>query len=240
MLSVGFIPASSLDIEDSFFRYDTSFIQTVGADFNIAGVYNIFTTIDIRETKAQSIYFDPYRADFTIGMGLNFRDFKFGITHECNHDVVTGFEFNSYNGWEGAWMNITLGWSRGYTITDKISLTPAFFIGYKPYDNLYIKSPTRYYFIQHKYGNANNSIYGKLNANFDLFDFLNIDLMFQPEFSLAYGKWNSIKGNIRAEGRFGNIYLGFDWTMQTRLSTTAYAVNEFTIFLSFRGGNYLF
>ena len=209
-------------------------------DFNIAGVYNLFTTIDIRETKADSIYFDPYRADFTIGMGLYIRDFEFGVTHECNHDVVTGFNFNEYNGWEGAWMNIFLGWSRDFYITDRISITPALYIGYRPYDNLYIKSPTSYYFISYQYGHFNHTMYGRFGASADFYDFLNVNFLFQPEFSMELGSFNAVKGKIGVEGRFRNVSLGFDWIMQKRLHTAAYAVNEFVLYISFKGGSSLF
>ena len=243
-LSIGFIPASSLEIgEDTVLRYNNSFVQTIGINFNIAQTVNLFTEVEIRDTKTYAIYFDPYRADFIIGMETCYKDFKLGVTHECNHDIVTDIKFNKYNGLDGAWMNIYFNWNKEFKMSDDVSLAPVLRMGFRPYDNVYIKPVTGdvedYFGHDFLKGSYNYTLFGKAETGIDIYEYLHANIGFQPEYSFEYDNWG-IHGNIGIEGRYRKLALGINWKMQKRFKNTGYAANELMLYLSFRGKTSLF
>ena len=240
LLSVGFIPASSLEVEENtLYRYNNSFIQTFGVDFTVASIVNIYTTIDVRETKAQhGVYFDPYRTDFVIGAEVWYKGFELGVSHTCDHDIITDNFLNDYNGLEASWTDIYFGWSKDFKIFDNISLTPVAYIGYRPYDHVYIRpvaDSANYFGNDWRHGNHHNTMYGKTGVYIDIYKYFYAEFLLQPEYSIEKNDWSSIRGHIVTEGRFRNVALGIDWKLQKRFHHIAYAMNDFMIYIAFRG-----
>lgn len=239
LLSVGFIPVSSLEVEENtLFRYDNSFIQAFGVDFTFAETVNLYTSIKIRETKAHGVFFDPYRTDFTFGAEVWHKGFRLGASHECDHDIITDNFFNDYNGLDGAWTDIYLGWTNHFKISDNISLAPVAYIGYRPVDHVYIRPVTdteNYFGTKFIHGNYHNTIYGRTGVSIEMFKYYYAEFLFQPEYSIEKNEWSSVRGHIVTEGRYRNIALGIDWKMQKRFHHIAYAMNDFMIYVSFKG-----
>ena len=132
LLSLGFVPNSSLETNGGSINASDYLVQTLGAGFYLADCVHVYTTVEIQDTKSQGIYFDPFRCDFLIGGSLYYKYFSIGISHECNHDIVTNMDLNKYNGWEAgfnqAYINCTVPFHivSGITITPSITLTDQF------------------------------------------------------------------------------------------------------------------
>ncbi|MDR0538884.1 MAG: hypothetical protein LBG74_00045 [Spirochaetaceae bacterium] len=241
LLSVGFMPFSSMDIgENSTFYQNNSFFQRVEVEFTIANYVNIFTTIDIFETKTYDIYFDPYRANFVIGLELRYNNFELGALHECNHDIITGWDFHEYNGWDVGKNDIYFGWSNEYNIKNPILLKPRLHIGYRPSDVLFKKPANEnvndYFGSENlKQGYYNNTLYAGIACSAVIYEYLTIDLMFQPEYSLEGYGWNGIKGKIGVWGNYKKVGIGIDWMIQARLNKNTYGTNEVRISVRFKG-----
>jgi hypothetical protein len=81
MLSLGFVPNSSLETSNGSIEASNCLVQTLGMDFYLADCICIYSTVEIQETKTHSVYFDPFRSDFLIGGAIYFENFSIGISH---------------------------------------------------------------------------------------------------------------------------------------------------------------
>ncbi|MDR2476765.1 MAG: hypothetical protein LBD18_03145 [Treponema sp.] len=237
LLTLGFIPYSSYEYNlgplPSVARFDNTFVQTLEVDFYVANILRVYSNVEIREMKAQTIYFDPYRADFRIGAELAYKGFFLGVFHECDHDVVTTFERSRYNGIDGAFADIYAGWQGEFAIHPKVKLQPYAALGIRPYDNFFVLVEGS---GSSEIGYPGSNLFAELHLGADLFDLVRLRAMFRPEFSLYYRSLACFQYGAGAELRYRNISLGVDWTSQVKLLYPAgSAVSELTIYISFRG-----
>jgi hypothetical protein len=80
MLSLGFMPSSSLEINGGAINASNCLVQTLGVGFYIADFVHLYSTVEIQETKSQGVYFDPYRGDFLIGGSSIIRIFHWAFS----------------------------------------------------------------------------------------------------------------------------------------------------------------
>jgi hypothetical protein len=231
------MPAASLDFGDKALRFNNTFIQVAGFDFNVAGYLRVWTEIEIREVKADSIYFDPYRAGFRLGADILYRGFILKVFHECDHDIITGDFLNPYNGLDMAFNCYYAGWSAEFSVTPHVLIKPAFFMGLR-FDAYYINKENN---RDHYFGDSpavipiNYHLYPRLQAEADFHDLVKLSVAFQPEYSITRGMWSRIRIDTGIELHYGNIAAGIGGKNQIRLDSTGWAFNELRLYIAFKG-----
>jgi hypothetical protein len=240
-LSVGLVPYSSVDFDAGHKRYEPAFVQTFGVDFD-AGLFHIFTTMEVRETKSGSVYFSPFRADFLIGGELCYRGFFAGLVHECNHDVVIWGELRPNNGWDAAWTTAHAGWKGEFEPHEQVLFQPSLSAGLYLDDAAEIKfidNFTKYEKDRQGRSVADGIIFARAGASAALFRALTGSLSVQGEFVPESG-WSRLKCDAGLEVHYRGLGMGAAWMGQKRLDTESYAVNEVRFYLVLRGQSPLF
>ncbi|MDR2515800.1 MAG: hypothetical protein LBC88_00290 [Spirochaetaceae bacterium] len=258
LLYVGIIPFSTYTINDTTRQYTNSVIEHVRLDFYATEYAHIYTTIEVRETKAYEVYFDPYRADFRIGGELRYKNFAMGFWHECNHDIVTNILLNPYNGWDAAFADLYLSWQKPLEVTPSVTLTPLLFAAYQPYNSILLKfqdgekylgnihgppsNPNDPYFNRYEdYVVMNHNLIARIGLEAELFGFLYTSLAFQPELSAAYMEWACFNLDFSLELRRRGIALGLSFNNRFDAGVnTGYAAHELRLYAAFRGKAVLF
>lgn len=83
-----YTPLYALEIQDTFVEHKHTFSQTLGLELRIIDVIRLYTDIEIYDVPLEIWSWSPYRADFTIGLEVRYKNFTLGARHECNHDVI--------------------------------------------------------------------------------------------------------------------------------------------------------
>jgi hypothetical protein len=236
MLFLGFTPNSALKTNGGSIEASDCLVQTFGVGFYLANHLSIYSTIEIQETKSRDIYFDPFRSDFLIGGSVYFDNFSIGVSHECNHDIVTGWDFHPYNGWEAAFNKVYINYTvpipviPGITITPSITLTDQFFevICIKSSDN-------EQYFYYIKQDVSPNIFYPEFRFEIEL-SFLRSHVAFQAGVATDTNEWAFTQLNLGVELYYKNISLGLDYINRKNLQKNAgYSLEGLTLFIRFRG-----
>ena len=242
LLYLGFMPVANLDIDNVAHPTNSNFIQMAGFDFKIAGFFRVWSEIEVREFKSHDIYFDPYRAGFRIGAELLYKDIVLGVSHECDHDIVTGIRPNTYNGVEMAYNRFYAGWTAKFPVHPSVLLKPALFVGFRDDSFMGLKHPsTEVYFNTFwRYEAFNKIIYPRIQGEADFFDRVKLFAGFQPEFSASKGIWSRAGFNTGIELHYRNAAAGAEWMKHARFDQKSWAINELRLYLAFKGKAPLF
>ncbi|MDR1507427.1 MAG: hypothetical protein LBI67_10045 [Treponema sp.] len=236
MLSLGFVPNSSLETSGGLIKASNCLVQTFGVGFYLADCICIYTTVEIQETKSQGIYFDPFRADFLIGGSIYFKNFSIGILHECNHDIVTNTNLNSYNGWEAGFNTAYLNYTIPVSIVPGLTITPSVTLGDQFTEKVRIKSnDKKQYFGYNKVDISPNILFSGFRFEMDFF-YLRFRMAFQAGYAPRNKEWAYTQFNLGAEVFYKNISLGFDCVNRKDMQKNAgYSLNGLTLFIRFQG-----
>jgi hypothetical protein len=236
MLSFGFIPNSSLETSFGSINASNCLVQTFGVGFYLADFLHIYSTIEIQETKSQSIYFDPFRSDFLIGGSLYFQNLSIGVMHECNHDIVTNTNFHNYNGWEAGFNRAYINYTRSFNIIPGITITPSIVLVDQFTENIRIKSNNeKQYFKSTGLDISPNILFSRIKIETDFF-FLRYSMAFQAGYAPVNSEWAYTQFNLGFEIFYKSIALGFDYVKRKNMQKNAgYALQGLTLFIRFQG-----
>jgi hypothetical protein len=234
MLSLGFTPKSSLEINGAAINASNCLVQTLGVGFFVADFVHIYSTVEIQETKSRSFYFDPFRGDFLIGGELYFKNFSLGVFHECNHDIMTNTDCNDYNGWEAAFDKAYLGYTLPIHITPAITITPSLTLADQFSERTRIKSnDERQYFGYNKVHTSPNIFFPELRLEVEI-PYLRSSVAFQAGYATRNREWAYTQLKVRAEVYYKNISLGVDYVNRRNMQAKAgYSLEGLTLFIRF-------
>jgi hypothetical protein len=236
MLSLGFIPNSSIETNSGSINASNCLIQTVGVGFYLADFIHIYSTVEIQETKSRSVYFDPFRGDFLIGGSLYFKNFSIGVLHECNHDIVTNTDFHNYNGWEAGFNKTYINYARPFKIISGITITPSITLGDQFTEKIRIKSnDEKQYFKSTGVDISPNILFSKFLIETEFF-YLRSGVAFQAGYAPRKSEWAYTQFNLIVEMFYKNISLGFDYVKRKNMQKNAgYSLEGLTLFIRFQG-----
>jgi hypothetical protein len=236
LLSLGFVPNSSLETNEGSIRASNCLVQTLGLGFYFADCVYIYSTVEIRETKAQSIYFDPFRGDFLIGGSIYFKNFSIGISHECNHDIVTNSKFHEYNGWEAGFGKVYINYTIPVYMISGITITPSITLADQFNEKVCIKSNDEYqYFSNTGVDISPNIFFSEFRIEMEFF-YLRSRVAFQVGYTTHTNEWAYTQFNLGAELFYKNISLGLDYSKRNNLQMNAgYSLEGLKMFIRFRG-----
>jgi hypothetical protein len=234
MLSLGFVPNSSLKASGNTIEASDCLVQTLGLGFYLANCIYLYSTVEIQETKSNHIYYDPFRSDFLIGGSVYFKNFSIGISHECNHDIVTNTKFHKYNGWEAAFEKVYINYTIPIYIIPGITITPSITLADQFCEKVRIKNIKQYF----------TYLPSRISPNIFFTDFrLEIEffcLRSRTAFQIGYTTHNNVRAytqfNLGIELFYKNIALGFDYIKRKNMQKDAgYSLEGLTLFIRFRG-----
>jgi hypothetical protein len=236
MLSLGFMPNSSLETKGGSIQSTDCLVQTLGVDFYLADHINVYSTVEIQETKSTGIYFDPFRGDFLIGGEVYFKNLSIGIAHECNHDMVTNMNFHAYNGWEASFNKAYINFflpiraASGITITPSISLTDHFT------EKVRIKSNEKKHYFDRVRTDVSPVVFSpEFRLEMELF-FLRSKAAFQAGYAIHDDTWTHTQFELGAELFYKNIALGVDYiARKNKQENAGYSLENLTLFVRFLG-----
>jgi hypothetical protein len=208
----------------------------MGMGFYIADCIYIYSTVEIRETKTRSVYFDPFRGDFLIGGSVYFKNFSIGISHECNHDIVTNMKLHDYNGWEAAFEKVYINYTMPVHIIPGITITPSITLADQFHEGVRIKSnDKKKYFAYTPTQASPNIFFSKFQLGME-FSHLRSRAAFQAGFTTHNKACAYIQFNLGAEISYKNIFLGFDYINRKNMQEKAgYSLEGLTLFIRFQG-----
>jgi hypothetical protein len=236
MLSLGFVPNSSLRTSDNSIEASNCLVQTLGLGFYLADCIYLYSTVEIQETKANKIYFDPFRSDFLIGGSVYFKNFSIGVSHECNHDIVTNTNFHDYNGWEAAFEKVYINYTIPVYIIPGITITPSITLADQFCEKVRIKSNDRkQYFAYLPSRISPNIFFSEFRLEIECFY-----LRSRAAFQAGYTTHNSVcaytQFNLGVDVFYKNISLGLDYIKRKNMQRNAgYSLEGLTLFIRFRG-----
>jgi spore coat protein U-like protein len=199
MLSLGFMPNSSVETKGGSIKASSCMIQTLGMGFYLADCVYIYSTVEIQETKTQGIYFDPFRADFLIGGSVYYKNFSIGLSHECNHDIVTNLNFHEYNGWEAGFNKAYINYTMPLRISSGITITPSITMGDQFTENVRIKSSnTEEYFNIGRMYVSPNILFAEFRFEMEV-SYLRAHLGFQTGYTTPDTEWAYTQFNLGTE-----------------------------------------
>jgi hypothetical protein len=235
MLSLGFVPNSSLKTNGGSIEASNCLVQTLGLGFYIADCVYLYSTVEIRETKSQNVYFDPFRGDYLIGGSVYFKNFSIGVSHECNHDIVTNMDFHDYNGWEAAFEKFYINYTIPIRISSGISITPSITLADQFYEGVRIKSnDKKKYFDDMPVNISPNIFFSDFRLEMEFF-YLRFRAAFQVGYT-AYSTCAYTQFNLGAEVFYKNISLGLDYIKRINMQKNAgYSLEGLALFIRFRG-----
>jgi hypothetical protein len=236
LLSLGFMPTTSLEIKDASINASNCLVQTLGVQFDLAEHLRIYSTVEIRETKSRSIYFDPFRGDFLLGGALYFKNLSIGVSHECNHDIVTNTQFHEYNGWEAAFDKAYINYTIPFHIVSGVSIRPSITIADQFTEAVRIKSNNKYhYFDSNKMKTSPNILFSDLRLEMEVF-FLRPYAAFQAGITTHNGELAYTQFNIGAALFYKNISIGVDYIDRNNVQKNAgYSLEGLRLFIRFQG-----
>ncbi|MDR2517764.1 MAG: hypothetical protein LBC88_10360 [Spirochaetaceae bacterium] len=253
LLYVGIMPVSFMAMEHTPLvpgsvpsrEFEFAYIQRAEFDFYIGRYARFYTGIEIRETKADLIFFAPYRGDFNIGLELFYRDFIAGARHECDHDIVIGSGLTPNNGLDGAFCDIYLAWRKSFPALPRLTLTPAVQIAWQPKTYFNVKPVLQEHYFDYisMFYTGDNTLYVRAALEADFFDFFRLSFAVRPDFSAPHGEWSSISFETGVEARYGGTAIGAAATNRFRLGRglgSGYTLHELHFYVSFRGTSPLF
>jgi hypothetical protein len=236
LLSLGFVPTSSLETKGRSINASDCLVQNFGVGFYLADHIRIYTTVEIQETKSGGIYFDPFRADFLIGGELYLRNLSLGISHECNHDIVTNMNFNRYNGWEAVFEKIYINYALPLRIGREITITPAITLTDQLSEKVRIKNNSKDHYFDHLTAAASPNI---ISPEFRLETecrFLRSSVAFQAGYANRIREWAYTQFKLGAELFYKNIALGLAYTNRKDTQANAgYSLEMLNLYVRFRG-----
>jgi hypothetical protein len=236
LLSLGFTPHSSLETRSGSIEASNCLIQTFGVGFYIVDHIYIYSTLEIRDTKAHGIYFDPFRGDFLIGGSIYFKNLSMGVSHECNHDIVTNMDLHKYNGWEAVFDQAYINYTIPFRISSGISITPSIILADQFTETVRIKNNNKKeYFNPVRIDSSPNIVFSGLRLETEWF-FLRTRAAFQAGYIIHNNTWAYIQFNAGVELFYKNISLGFDYINRENMQKNAgYSLEGLTLFVRFQG-----
>jgi hypothetical protein len=236
LLSLGFVPNASLKTNGGSINMSNCLVQNLGVGFYLADCIYIYSTIEIQETKTHSIYFDPFRGDYLIGGSVYFKNLSLGVSHECNHDIVTNMNFHNYNGWEAAFEKAYINYTIPIHITSEITITPSITLADQFTEKVRIKSnDKKQYFNYLKMNTSPNILFSEFRLKMEFFC-LRSRMAFQAGYTPHNNKWAYTQFNLGAELFYKNISLGLDYINRKNMQKNAgYSLEGLTLFIRFRG-----
>jgi hypothetical protein len=234
LLSLGFMPNSSMKTTGASIDASNCLVQTLGVGFYLADCVHIYSTVEIQETKSQNIYFDPFRGDFLIGGSVYYKNLSIGISHECNHDIVTNTNFHPYNGWEAGFNKAYINYTIPVTVNSKLTITPSITLADQFGERVRIKSDKKKYF-NYRVDASPNILFSELRLEVEFFC-LRSHAAFQAGYAPRNDKWAYTQFNLGAELFYKNISLGLDYTnRKNKQEKAGYSTEGLTLFIRFRG-----
>jgi hypothetical protein len=226
LLSLGFVPTSSLATSGGLIKASNCLAQTMGINFYLANCINIYSTVEIRETKkSQDIYFDPFRSDFLIGGSIYYKNLSIGISHECNHDIVTNMDFHDYNGWEAGFGKAYISYTMPFYIISGITITPSITLADQFNESVRIK----------KLYVSPNVLFSKFQLEMEFF-YLRSRVAFQAGYVTRSNEWAYTQLDLGVELFYKNISLGLDYIRRTNMQKNmGYSLEGVALFIRFRG-----
>jgi hypothetical protein len=236
MLFLGFVPNSSLITNSKSIEASNYLSQTLGVGFYLADLLHIYSSVEIRETKGNQIYFDPFRGNYLIGGSIYYKNFTLGVSHECNHDIVTNMNFHEYNGWEAAFEKVYINYTLPIHINSEITITPSITLTDQFTETLRIKSnDKKNYFSYTPLDISPNIISLEFRLKTEFFH-LRSHLAFQAGYTTHNSTLAYSQLNLGAEVFYKNISLGFDYLRRKNMQKKAgYSLDGVTLFIRFRG-----
>jgi hypothetical protein len=236
ILSLGFVPNSSLKTSGGSIEASRSLVQTLGMGFYFADRVHVYSTVEIRETKSQEIYFDPFRGDFLIGGSFYFKNLAIGVSHECNHDIVTNTNLNKYNGWEAAFEKVYINYTKPIRLDSGITITPSITLADQFRENIRIKSSDKKkYFTYTPVDVSPNIFFPEFRLEMEI-RHLRSRTAFQVGFTTPDSRCAYIQFTLRAEMFYKNISLGLDYIKRKNmLKNSGYSLEGLALFVRFRG-----
>jgi hypothetical protein len=236
LLSLGFVPNGSLETKGGSIADSGCLVQTFGVGFYIADHVHIYSTVEIQETKSYDIYFDPFRSDFLIGGSIYFKNFSLGISHECNHDIVTNTDFHENNGWEAGFDKVYINYTIPFTVIPGITITPSITLADQLTEVVRIKSSDKkQYFNSTQLNTSPNIFFPEFRLEIELF-YLRSRVAFQAGVITHTNEWAYTQLNLGVELFYKNIALGVDCISRKNLQENAgYSLEGLTLFIRFRG-----
>jgi hypothetical protein len=236
LLSLGFMPYSLAETKNGSIKAADCMVQTFGTGFYLADHLNIYSTVEIRETKSHSIYFDPFRSDFLIGAAFYFDNLSIGISHECNHDVVTFTDFNKYNGWEAVFDKAYINYTLPLRVNSEITVTPSVTLADQFVEKIQIKSSDQEgYFDYIEMDASPNVLFSELRLEIEL-PYLRTWAAFQAGLTPGNAEWTHTQFRLGTELFYKNISLGLDYIKRRNMQPDAgYALDGLRLFVRFRG-----
>jgi hypothetical protein len=204
--------------------------------FSIADHVRIYTNVELRETKSNGIYFDPFRGDFLIGGEIYFKNLSLGISHECNHDIVTNMKFNKYNGWEAVFEKIYIDYTLPIRISREMTITPSITLTDQLAEKVRIKrNDKNHYFDRLATDNSPNILSPELRLEME-YAFLRSSIAFQAGYAISNREWAYTHLRLGAELFYKNISLGLDYiNRQDTQKNAGYSLEQLELFVRFRG-----
>jgi hypothetical protein len=234
MLSLGFMPSSSLEINGGAINASNSLNQIMGVGFYIADFAHLYSTVEIQETKSRGVYFDPYRSDFLIGGELYFKNLSLGVFHECNHDIVTNTDFHDYNGWEANFDKAYINYVLPIHIDSAVTITPSITLANQFTEKIRIKSnDKKQYFVYNKVHVSPNIFSPEFRLEIAI-PYLRSHVAFQAGYAPRINEWAYTQFKTGVEMFYKNIALGVDYINRKNLQeNTGYALEGLTLFIRF-------
>jgi hypothetical protein len=236
LLSLGFVPRSSLATSDGSINASNCLIQTFGVGFYVMDFIHIYSTVEIWDTKSRNIYFAPFRSDFLIGGSLYYKNFSIGISHECNHDIVTNTDFHKYNGWEAGFNNVYINYTRPFHIISGITITPSITLADQFSEKVRIKRNNKdQYFTSTKIDISPEILSSEFQLEVEFFC-VRSRVAFQAGYMPRHSAWAYTQFNTGAELFYKNISLGFEYVNRKNMQNSAgYSLEGLTLFIRFNG-----
>jgi hypothetical protein len=236
LLSLGFVPNSLLKTSGGSIKASDCLVQTLGVGFYLADCIHIYSTVEIQDTKSHGIYYDPFRSDFLIGGSVYFKNFSIGVSHECNHDIVTNMKFHDYNGWEAGFDKVYINYAIPISLTSKITITPSITLADQFTEKVRIKSnDKKRYFDNIKMDISPNILFPEFRLDMEFFC-LRSRVAFQAGITTHNNKWAYTQFDLGLELFYKNISLGLDYINRKNMQNNAgYSLEGLTFFIRFQG-----
>jgi hypothetical protein len=235
LLSLGFVPNSSLETKGGSINASNCLTQTFGVGFYFADCVHIYSTVEITETKSRNIYFDPFRGDFLIGGSFYFKNLSIGILHECNHDIVTNTNFHRYNGWEAGFNKAYINYTIPISVVPGLTITPSITLGDQFTEMVRIKSTDKKQYFNTRLNISPNILFSEFGLEMEFF-YLRSRIAFQAGYTLHNNEWAYTQFKLGVEFFYKNISLGLDYINRQNMQKKAgYSLEGLMLFLRFRG-----
>jgi hypothetical protein len=236
LLSLGVVPNSTLETKSRAIEASNYLVQNFGVGFYIADHVHIYSNVELQETKAGGIYFDPFRGDYLIGAELYHRNISLGILHECNHDIVTNMKFNRYNGWEAAFEMVYLNYFLPIYLSPEFVITPSITLADRFLEKVRIKSNDKNHYFDPLPAAASPNIFSPEFALKVKYYYLQAGAAFQAGYAMSNHEWAYTQFRLGAEVFYKNISLGLSYTNRRDIQQKAgYSLERLDLFIRFRG-----